>query len=202
MMADRANEQATARQSLVTGIQGAQTEEGNLASTNATNAVNTNLANQTADVNTRNQDINREENLVSGANTATSNATTAQKAATDAQVQQQANADAMKGALISGGATVLGKVLSDERAKTGIRRADLVQLADDAPGYTFEYRDQRNGPGERVGVMAQDVARSRLGKRLVQLDGDELALDIPNSVGAALAMSAQALREARAARGR
>jgi hypothetical protein len=45
------------------------------------------------------------------------------------------------------------------------------------------------------------LARARLGKRLVQLGpSNELELDIPNSVGAALAMSAQALREATAAR--
>jgi hypothetical protein len=49
--------------------------------------------------------------------------------------------------------------------------------------------------------MAQDVQRSPLGASMVRLgpDGD-LALDGANAVGAALAMSAQALREAEAAR--
>ncbi|HEX5396458.1 MAG TPA: tail fiber domain-containing protein [Candidatus Limnocylindria bacterium] len=207
ILANRAAEQATARQQLVQGIGNAQQQEGALATTNANLAQQTNLANQTSDINTRAQDINREQNLISGANSSQNTAEAAAKAALDAKVQEQANANAMKGAEINAGGAIVGNILrptsvtSDERAKTNIRRADLVQLADNAPGYTFDYKDPRDGAGPRVGVMAQDVARSRLGKRLVTLTpDDELGLDIPNSVGAALAMSAQALREARAAR--
>jgi hypothetical protein len=202
MLINRANEQATARQQLVQGISGAETTEAGLANNNANLAQGTNLANQSADVNTRSQDINREQNLISGANASQNTAEAAAKAALDAKVQEQANANALKGAEIGAGGAVLGNLFkSDARAKTDIRRADLVQLADDSPGYTFDYRDPADGPGRRVGVMAQDVARARLGKRLVQLGpSNELELDIPNSVGAALAMSAQALREATAAR--
>lgn len=206
MLADRAAEQATARQQLVQGIGNAQQQEGTLATSNANLAQQTGLANQTADINTKSQDISREQNLISGASTDTANATAAAKAALDAKVQEQANANALKGAEIGGGANIVGSLLnpkSDRTAKTDIKRADLVELADDAPGYTFDYKDPADGPGHRVGVMAQDVKRSKLGKRLVMLGDDgELMLDGPGSVGAALAMSAQALREARAARGR
>jgi hypothetical protein len=202
LLADRAAEQATARQQLVQGIGAAQSNEGQLATSNANLAQQTGLANQTSAVNTRAQDINREQNLISGATADTSNATAAAKAALDAKVQEQANDNALKGAeLGAAGSIVGGLIKSDERSKTDIKRADLVNLADHAPGYTFEYKNPSDGPGRRVSVMAQDVQRSPLGASMVRLgpDGD-LALDGANAVGAALAMSAQALREAEAAR--
>jgi hypothetical protein len=201
LLADRAAEQATARQQLVQGIGAAQSNEGQLATSNANLAQQTGLANQTSAINTRAQDINREQNLISGATADTSNATAAAKAALDAKVQEQANSNALKGAELSAGASIIPKVLSDERTKTDIRPADLVNLADHAPGYTFEYKSAADGPGHRVGVMAQDVAKSPLGASMVRLgDNGEMSLDGANAVGAALAMSAQALREAEAAR--
>jgi hypothetical protein len=201
LLADRAAEQATARQQLVQGIGAAQSNEGQLATSNANLAQGANLANQTAAVNTRSQDINREQNLISGATADTSNATAAAKAALDAKVQEQANSNALKGAELGAAAGIIPKVLSDERTKTNVRPADLVNLADHAPGYTFEYKSAADGPGHRVGVMAQDVARSPLGASMVRLgDNGEMSLDGANAVGAALAMSAQALREAEAAR--
>jgi hypothetical protein len=200
LLADRAAEQATARQQLVQGITGAQTTEGQLATSNANLAQGANLANQSADVNTRAQDISREQNLISGATADTSNATAAAKAALDAKVQEQANANALKGAEIGAGASVIPKLISDRRAKTDVKSTDLVDLAESLPGYTFDYKDPGDGPGRRVGVMAQDVARSPMGAQMVQLDGDKLTLDGPNAVGAALAMSAAALREAEAAK--
>jgi hypothetical protein len=201
LLADRAAEQATARQQLVQGIGAAQSNEGQLATSNANLAQQTGLANQTSAVNTRAQDINREQNLISGATADTSNATAAAKAALDAKVQEQANNNALKGAELGAAAGIIPKVLSDRRSKTDIKRADLVNLADHAPGYTFEYKDPSDGPGKRVSVMAQDVAKSPLGASMVRLGGDgEMSLDGANAVGAALAMSAQALREAEAAR--
>jgi hypothetical protein len=98
LLADRAAEQATARQQLVQGIGAAQSNEGQLATSNANLAQQTGLANQTSAVNTRSQDINREQNLISGATADTSNATAAAKAALDAKVQEQANNNALKGA--------------------------------------------------------------------------------------------------------
>lgn len=200
LIADRAAEQATARQQLVQGIGAAQTQEGTLATSNANLAQGANLANQTADVNTKAQDINREQGLISGSNTSTANATAAAKAALDAKVQEQANANALKGAEISAGASIIPKLTSDRRAKADVRGADLVDLADSLPGYTFDYKDPGDGPGRRIGVMAQDALKSPAGAQMVQLDGDKLTLDGPNAVGAALAMSAAALREAEAAK--
>lgn len=200
-MINRANEQATARGQLVQGLQAATNEEGNLSNADATLSQQKNLANQTSDINTRSQDISREQNLISGANASQNTATTAAKAALDAKVQEQANNNAMKGAEIGAGAGAISKIISDRRSKKNIRKADLVQLAEEIPGYTFDYKDPKDGPGRRVSVMAQDVQGSRLGKDMVQLDGDgALVLDGANSVGAALAMAAEALREAEKAK--
>lgn len=202
LLADRAAEQATARQQLVQGIGNAQQQEGTLATSNANLAQQTGLANQTADVNTRSQDITREQNLIGGANTDTSNATAAAKAALDAKVQEQANANALKGAEISGGANIIGNYFkSDRTAKEHVGKADLVELAEVLPGHTFEYKNPADGPGPRVGVMAQDAQKSRLGAQMVHLGDDgDLVLDNANAVGAALAMSAQALRDSEAAK--
>lgn len=104
-----------------------------------------------------------------------------------------------KGGLINGGGGALGAIFSDRRVKTDVKPANLVQLAKAIPGYEFDYKDPAHGEGRRVGVMAQDVAAGGpIGERMVNMDGKgRLKLDVGNAVGAALAMSAQALREAK-----
>ena len=204
LLAARAKEMSDARNQLVSGIGAAQNTEAGLATTNANLNQNKNIANTQAAVTTHGQDVTQQGDLVSGQNTALATGAGAEKAAVDAATANAASANALKGAEIGGAAAAIPgivKAVSDRRAKTDIRSADLVQLADAAPGYTFEYKDERDGPGQRVGVMAQDLKRSRLGQQLVQLGDDgKLELDGANSIGAALAMSAAALRKAEAAR--
>jgi hypothetical protein len=94
-----------------------------------------------------------------------------------------------------------GMIKSDRTAKTDIKPRDLTKLAGAIKGYGFRYKDPADGPGERVGVMAQDVAKGGpAGKLIVRRGpGRKLHLDVGNAIGAALAMSAQALRESRKA---
>lgn len=89
--------------------------------------------------------------------------------------------------------------LSDETTKEDVRPADLGKLAESLKGFRFRYKDQKNGAGERVGIMAQDAAKGGpIGRGMVKLGGDgKMRIDVSNAVGAALAMSAQALREAK-----
>jgi hypothetical protein len=144
----------------------------------------------------RGQDLGYQGNLLSaqiGALNAGTNAASAygNAAATQAGAQNQ-----YKGSLLQGGAGALGAIFSDRRGKKDVRKADLGMLASALKGYRFKYKDEANGPGERIGVMAQDVEKGgRIGRRIVQHRPDgKLQLDTGNAVGAALAMSAAALR--------
>jgi hypothetical protein len=206
LMAARAKEMSDARAQLVQGAAAARGQESADATTGANLAQNRNLANTQAAVTTHGQDVSQMGDLVSGQNTALATGAGAEKAKVDADTANAASANALKGAEIGGAASAipgLVKAISDRRAKKDIHSADLVQLAEDAPGYTFEYKDSRNGPGLRVGVMAQDLKKSPLGEQLVRLgNGGQLELDGANALGAAVAMSAEALRKAEAARKR
>jgi hypothetical protein len=157
----------------------------------ARNALNAALAQQ------RQQDLGYQEALLSGQVGALGAGTNAAGQAAAAQAQAAAAQNAYKGSLIGGGASILGSIFSDRRMKRDVRKADLSKLAASIKGFRFKYKDPANGDGERVGVMAQDVARGGpVGERMVRLDRGRMKLDIGNAVGAALAMSAEALRKA------
>lgn len=198
LMAARAKEMSDARQQLVQGISGARGQESTDATTNANLNQNRNLANTNASVTTHGQDVTEKGDLVNAQNTSLGIAGTAAKAKADADAANAASANALKGAEIGAGAgvvTTVGKALSDRRAKEHFGSVDLVQLAEDIPGKTWDYKDPANGPGRRLGIVAQDAMKSKIGKDMVQLGPDnELVLDGANSLGAALAMSAEALR--------
>lgn len=71
-----------------------------------------------------------------------------------------------------------GMQMSDERQKQGPQRIhgdDLDELADEIDPYLYGYKDSARAAygvpgGPRVGVMAQDLERSRLGRLAVQED--------------------------------
>jgi hypothetical protein len=113
----------------------------------------------------------------------------------DAATKAQGADNVLKGGLIQGA----GSIISDEREKTDVKPANLEKLADAMKGFRFRYKDQANGEGERVGFMAQDALRGGpIGKGMVKTRRDgKLSIDVGNAVGAAVAMSAQALREAK-----
>lgn len=79
---------------------------------------------------------------------------------------------------------------SDKREKTDIQKAPMDQFLDHIAGFTYDYKNPGvpgEAAGKRVGPMAQDVQQGGpIGKSMV-VDGQPLKLDIPNSVGAALA---------------
>lgn len=54
---------------------------------------------------------------------------------------------------------------SDERGKTGIQPGDdkAARILDGLNAYSYRYKDQANGAGPQVGVMAQDMERAGLG---------------------------------------
>lgn len=98
-----------------------------------------------------------------------------------------------KGGLIGAAGAALGSIFSDRNAKTEIREADAdtEELLDGMGSYLYKYRDQRHGKGERLGVMAQDVAKSRAGREIVSRhESGLLQLDGKKTLGALLAAAA------------
>lgn len=66
-----------------------------------------------------------------------------------------------------------GVLMSDERMKTDIEKVgkdDLDELRRAIKPYIYKYKDEQNGEGEWLGVMAQDVYKTKLGKRIVHRD--------------------------------
>jgi hypothetical protein len=71
-------------------------------------------------------------------------------------------------------AAMIGMVASDRRGKTDIRSGDddATALLDSLRAYSYRYRDDANGKGPQLGVMAQDLERSAAGRQAV--------IDTPN----------------------
>lgn len=68
-----------------------------------------------------------------------------------------------------GGAAILG-ISCDERLKTNIEpidKDDLKEMKSFLKAYSFRYKSSEYGSGEHVGIMAQDLEKSKLGKTLV-----------------------------------
>ena len=69
-------------------------------------------------------------------------------------------------------------VASDERLKTGVGNGagEIRSALDNLSPKSFEYKDGANGEGERLGIMAQDLEKSKYGKSIVQKDGDGMRM--------------------------
>lgn len=69
-----------------------------------------------------------------------------------------------------------GMMFCDERLKTNIEvvsKEDLAELKQTLKPYLFKYKDPETfGEGEHVGVMAQDLEKSKLGRTAVKTDKD------------------------------
>lgn len=76
---------------------------------------------------------------------------------------------------------------SDENAKTGIKPADMDDFMSKLHAISFDYKDPaKDGEGTRLGVKAQDVQKSKVGKKVV-VGKEPMKLDNGNAIGAALA---------------
>lgn len=69
--------------------------------------------------------------------------------------------------------SMAGIAMCDERLKTDIEpvsKTDLSEMKSHLKAYKFKYTDEAYGKGEYVGVMTQDLAKSKLGRTLIQED--------------------------------
>lgn len=109
------------------------------------------------------------------------------------------------GAASGGGAAVVTKLVSDVTLKTGIKEVDpndaaLLELLDGGHAYSFEYRDPKkhSSNGERgpmLGIMAQDLEKTKLGKSMVSRGSDgKKAVDVPKLASAAFGATKLLLR--------
>lgn len=58
---------------------------------------------------------------------------------------------------------------SDEDEKSGIHRSDALDMVDEAPGYSYVYKDPaRHGYGQKFGPMAQDLLKTPAGASTVE----------------------------------
>ncbi len=76
----------------------------------------------------------------------------------------------MKGAGEAAGSGGIAAMFSDERLKENIipvSKEDLEEMKPLLKAFAFNYKNDEHGKGEWVGVMAQDLEKSKLGKSLV-----------------------------------
>jgi len=110
--------------------------------------------------------------LLSGYGNAVSNNITGLGNANAAAQISQANRGAN---LLGQGATAGAMIyaLSDRRAKENIRELnqdDIKEMKKHLKAYAFNYKNDEHGKGDWIGVMAQDLEKSKLGRTLVVYD--------------------------------
>ena len=73
------------------------------------------------------------------------------------------------------GITAGALAFSDERLKENIEKIDPLELQEmrkELKAYKFSYKSKEHGSGDWIGVMAQDLEKSKLGKTLVFTDNN------------------------------
>lgn len=98
--------------------------------------------------------------------------------------------------LISGigsAATTAAVMASDKNAKENISNSDgsASDFLDHLKGKLYEYKDSANGEGKHVGIMAQDLEKSALGKSMVFEEGGIKKVDFGKGFGALLAATTE-----------
>ena len=79
--------------------------------------------------------------------------------------------------------------MSDEREKENISDSDgkASDFLNKLKGKLYEYKDESNGPGVHVGIMAQDLEKTPLGKAMVFEEDGAKKVDYGKGFGAVLA---------------
>lgn len=160
--------------------QGGYTNAANIA--NASNQIQQQSVNQTG-----------QQNAAANSLTASGQQVTAAAAAASAAAERAKAQATQNAAYIGAGSAAVGALFSDRRGKTDIApaEAEIAEFVAGLKPYGFKYRDPSTrgaAPGQRYGIMAQDLERSKVGRTLVRdrEDGTK-EIDVGQSVGAILA---------------
>lgn len=149
---------------------------------NMQNQQEANRANQASQLTTRSQDVGERHDRATEALQSSKNVL-------DAETEKLKAEAAMKGAVVSGGAAAAGSLIkaSDRRLKTGIADANDKEILEFlAMLRPKSYRYKSGGPRE-VGIVAQDLEKSRMGKNIVRDTDDGKGIDVAQAAGAFLA---------------
>lgn len=106
------------------------------------------------------------------------------------QAEGQAEGQRMDrfGKVMSGAGTA-AVAMSDKNEKANIKDSDgkALDLVDHLKGKLYEYKDSSNGEGVHVGIMAQDLEKSPLGRSMVFEENGAKKVDFAKGFGAVLA---------------
>lgn len=118
-----------------------------------------------------------------------------QLAAATASMQAKNQQQGMLGGLMQVGGTLGGAAImhSDEALKTNIK--DAGRMVDEALSQLaakhYSYKDEKHGKGARIGILAQDMERSEVGRSIVLDAEDGKALDVNKALSLSLAANAR-----------
>jgi len=109
------------------------------------------------------------------------------------QAQQQTQGQMIGGLMNTAGTLGGYALMSDERLKTDVANADvdIDEMLSGLVAKRYRYKDESLGKGSRVGIMAQDLERSRAGRDIVMETPRGKALDMNKALSAVLASSAR-----------
>jgi hypothetical protein len=101
----------------------------------------------------------------------------------------------LPGLLQAGGQAAAMHAASDERLKTDVTDGgdDADEMMASLKPRSYRYQDEEKwGAGRRLGIMAQDLARSRMGREtIVRVDDRHMGFDLGKAASAALASVAR-----------
>lgn len=113
----------------------------------------------------------------------------------NAQAANQMAASGRMANLLNNGITAAATYFSDLRLKTDIKsipKADLDEMKSHLKAYSYSYKNKKHGDGEWIGVMAQDLEKSKLGKTLViENEAGEKMIDVNKVLSLFLATMAE-----------
>lgn len=113
----------------------------------------------------------------------------------NAQASQQMGQLQARNQLLGQGMGAAALAFSDERLKTDITtpsKIDLDEVRQALKPYAFRYVNEAHGVGPWVGVMAQDLAKTKLGKTIVVENADgHLQVDMNKAISLCLAAIAE-----------
>jgi hypothetical protein len=80
------------------------------------------------------------------------------------------------GPAIQAGATAAAAIWSDRRLKTDVKDGDesADKMLNALRSFTYRYKDERHGVGERTGVMAQDLERAGIKHAVIDTPGGKM----------------------------
>ena len=114
---------------------------------------------------------------------------------TQANAQRSSEFDWQKMMQIAGAVGTGAALASDEALKTDVKPADpgrVVELLDELKPREFRYKaPDLYGDGDKFGIMAQMLERSAIGRGLVHETPAGKMVDVPQSVGALLAIAGE-----------